>query len=147
MSFFFQSADIVNQILNFGLAAPIDIQISGRKAEVNYKLAKKIIADIKKVPGAVDVHIHQIVDLPQLKINVDRVRADQLGLTQSDIASNLLTSLSSSYQAAPNYWINPANGVNYMIAAQTPQYQVNSVDAIQSTSIVPTGGNVLMHSN
>ena len=135
MSFFFQPADIVSQILNFGLAAPIDVQISGRKTKISYSIAKKMMAEIKKIPGAVDVHIHQITDLPQLKINVDRIRADQMGLTQKDIAGNLLTSLSSSFQAAPNYWINPQNGVNYSIAAQTPQYLVNSVDAIQSTPI------------
>ncbi|MHC5539253.1 efflux RND transporter permease subunit, partial [Singulisphaera rosea] len=135
-SFFFQPADIVGQILNFGLAAPIDIQISGNRRDENYVIARKIEKELAKVPGAVDVHLHQIVDSPKLLVNVDRVRADQVGMTQRDVASSLLVSLSSSGQAAPNYWIDPKNGVNYPVAVQTPQHLLDSIEALNNTPII-----------
>jgi multidrug efflux pump subunit AcrB len=137
MSFFFQPADIINQILNFGLPAPIDVQLSGRNAQANYPVIQALQTAIAKIPGAVDVHVHQIMDLPQLQINVDRTRANQLGLTQHDVGTNVLTALSSSSQVAPNYWVNPQNGVNYFVAAQAPQYKINSVDELQSIPIIP----------
>lgn len=140
LTFFFQPADIISQILNFGLPAPIDIQISGRNAHANFPIIQAIQKQVAKIPGAVDVHIHQIVDLPQIRINVDRTRANQLGLTQQDVGSNVLTALSSSSQVAPNYWVNPQNGVNYFVAAQTPQYQIDSVDTLQSIPIIPSKG-------
>jgi multidrug efflux pump subunit AcrB len=136
LTFFFQPADIVGQILNFGLPAPIDIQVVGRDLQANYAIAKHIEARVARIPGAVDVHVHQIVDAPQLFVNVDRTRAAQMGLTQRDVANNLLVSLSSSGQTAPNYWLNPQNGVNYLVAVQTPQYRIDSIDALQSTPIV-----------
>ena len=138
--FFFQPADIVGQILNFGLAAPIDIQIAGNRRDENYKIAREIEKAIAKVPGAVDVHLHQVVDAPQLMVNVDRTRAEQVGMTQRDVANSLLVSLSSSGQTAPNYWIDPKNGVNYPVAVQTPPHLIDSIESLNNTPIVGPGG-------
>ncbi|WP_422924985.1 efflux RND transporter permease subunit [Singulisphaera sp. PoT] len=135
-SFAFQPADIVGQILNFGLAAPIDVQISGNRRDENYKIARRIEKEVAKIPGAVDVRVHQIVDSPKLQINVDRTRAERVGMTQRDVANSLLVSLSSSGQAAPNYWIDPRNGVNYPVAVQTPQHLIDSVEALRNTPII-----------
>ncbi len=135
-SFSFQPADIVGQILNFGLAAPIDIQISGNRRDENYRIARMIEKEVTKIPGAVDVHMHQIVDSPKLQVNVDRTRAERVGMTQRDVASSILVSLSSSGQAAPNYWIDPKNGVNYPVAVQTPQHLIDSVEALNNTPII-----------
>ncbi|UBF27003.1 efflux RND transporter permease subunit [Kovacikia minuta CCNUW1] len=134
-SFFFQPADIVSQILNFGLPAPVDIQVLGRNAEKNYAIAKQIREKVAQIPGAVDVHLHQIVNAPELGIEVDRTQAQQTGLSQRDVASSILTSLSSSGQTSPNYWLNPKTGVNYLVAVQTPTAKVDSVDAIEGTPI------------
>lgn len=139
LTFFFQPADIVSQILNFGLPAPIDIQIVGRDKK-NYEIARQIEQRIARIPGAADVHLHQVMDLPELLVNVDRTRAEQVGLSQRDIAGNVLTSLSSSSQTAPNYWLNPENGVSYFVAVQTPQYKMDSVDKLKNTPI--TGGHL-----
>jgi CzcA family heavy metal efflux pump len=133
--FFFQPSDIVSQILNFGLPAPIDVQVVGRNREANYRIARQIESQIARIPGAVDVHLHQVVNAPELRINVDRVRAGETGLTQRDVANSLLISLSSSGQVAPNFWLNPENSVNYTLAVQTPQYRIDSIDALGSTSI------------
>jgi len=138
LTFFFQPSDIVTQILNFGLPAPIDIQVAGRNPK-NYEVAKQIQARVASVPGAVDVHLHQVLDAPELRVNVDRTKAAQVGLTQRDVANNLLISLSSSGQVAPNYWLSPQSGVTYTVAVQTPPYQLDSVDALQSTPITPAG--------
>ncbi len=134
LTFFFQPADIVSQILNFGLPAPIDIQIVGRD-KGNYDIARQIEQRVARIPGAADVHLHQVVDAPELRVNVDRTKAGQVGLTQRDVANSVLTSLSSSGQTAPNFWLNPENGVSYFIAVQTPQYKMDSVDALQNTPI------------
>ena len=138
LTFFFEASDIVTQILNFGLPAPIDIQVVGRHPD-NYKVAKQIEARVSQIPGVVDAHVHQVVDTPELRVNVDRTRAEQIGLTQQDVANTVLYSLSSSGQAARNYWLNPQNGVTYLLAVQTPQNQIDSVDALQSTPVVVTG--------
>ena len=135
--FFTQSSDIVGQILNLGLPAPIDIQIAGRDREVNYALARELARSVAAIPGAVDVHVHQVVDAPYFQVTVDRTRAEQLGLSQSVIANNLLFSLSGSGQAAPNFWLNPDNGVQYLVATQTPQFRLDSPAAILDT---PVGG-------
>jgi len=139
-TFFFQPADIVSQILNFGLPAPIDIQVVGNDRVANYEIARKIAARVTRVPGAVDVHVHQVVNAPELRVNVDRTRAAQLGLTQRDVAGTLLTSLASSIDAAPNFWLNPVNGVSYRVTVQTPQHRIDSVDALQREPI-PTPAN------
>jgi multidrug efflux pump subunit AcrB len=142
LTFFFQPADIVGQILNFGLPAPIDVQVIGplTNAPANYALARQITARLARIPGAVDVHLHQVVDAPELRFNVDRTRADQLGLTQQDVANSLLISLSSNMQLAPNYWINPQNGVDYPIAVQTPEYRMASTADLLATPVHAGGG-------
>jgi multidrug efflux pump subunit AcrB len=135
MVIFFEAANITNQILNFGLPAPIDVQVTGRDAGPNYKLAQELQARIARIPGAADVHIHQVLDAPELRISVDRTKAVQLGLTQRDVANSLLISLSGSGQVAPNQWLNWGNGVNYQVLVQTPQYKIDSVDALMRTSV------------
>ncbi|SEB46507.1 efflux RND transporter permease subunit [Terriglobus roseus] len=137
--FYFQASDIVNQILNFGLPAPIDIQISGRLAQANYATAQEIAKAVSQVPGAVDVHVHQIMYAPELRVNVDRTRAQQVNLTESSVANAMLTALSGSGQATPNYWLNPTNGVNYQVVVQVPLSQINSVASLNSIPIT-TGG-------
>ena len=137
---FFQAANITNQILNFGLPCPIDIQVVGRNAKANYALAQEIEHKVKLVPGAVDVHIHQEVNYPEVRLKVDRSKASEAGLTQRDVANSLLISLSSSGQVAPNQWLNPVNGVNYQIAVQTPPYRIDSFDALDRTPITSPGG-------
>ncbi|HWZ31751.1 MAG TPA: efflux RND transporter permease subunit [Bryobacteraceae bacterium] len=133
-AFFFEPADIVTQILNFGLPAPIDIQIVGSDMPHNFAMAAGMAQQIRTVPGAVDVHVHQLLDQPRLDLSVDRVRTQQVGLTERDVASNVLVSLSSSFQTAPNFWLSP-NGVSYPIAIQTPQYKVDSIDALRTIPI------------
>jgi len=139
MSFFFQPADITSQILNFGLPAPIDLQIVGRDSVTNYKIAQQLAAKIEAIPGAADVHVHQVVDQPQIRLNVDRVKASQVGLTQRDVTNSMLISLTGNGSVAPNFWINWANGVSYGVGVQTPQYRINSLDALLRTPI--SGGN------
>ena len=139
LTFFFQPADITSQILNFGLPAPIDIQVTGRDP-ANFALAEQIAARVRRIPGAADTHIHQVVDMPELRVNVNRERAQAFGMTQRDVANNLLISLASSGQTFPNYWLDPKNGVSYLVAVQTPQYRLNSVDTLQSTSVTASGG-------
>src|ERR1700675_404909 len=135
-SFFFEPADIVTQILNFGLPAPIDIQIIGTDMPHNFALAAGMAEKIRSVPGAVDVHLHQLLDQPRLDFAADRVRTQQVGLSERDVANNVLTSLSSSFQTAPNFWLSP-NGVSYPIAVQTPQYKVDSIDALRTIPVNP----------
>ena len=139
--FFFQAADITSQILNFGLPAPIDVQVTGNNAATNYGIATHLRDEIAHLPGAVDTFVRQQVDYPTVKVNVDRIKADGSGLTQRDVASSLLISLSSSGQVAPNQWLNPVNGVNYNVAVQTPQYAVPTFDAMQRTPITTLTGS------
>jgi multidrug efflux pump subunit AcrB len=134
LRFYFQPADIVSQILNFGLPAPIDIQVSGFSRET-YAIARQIEKKVGAVPGAVDVHLHQVVDAPQLRLRVDRVRAAEAGLTQRDVANNVLISLASSGVVSPNFWTDPQTGINYPLAIQTPQHQVDSLEAIGNTTL------------
>jgi multidrug efflux pump subunit AcrB len=134
-SFFFEPADIVSQTLNFGLPAPLDIQIVGSNTESNFAAATQIAENVRRIPGAVDVHIQQQFDQPRLQFDLDRVRAQQLGLTTRDVSSSLLVSLSSSFQTAPNLWLNPKNGVSYNIAVQTPQYRIASLDDLRTIPV------------
>jgi multidrug efflux pump subunit AcrB len=133
--FFFQPSNITTQILNFGLPAPIDLQVVGRDAEDNYKIAQQLAAKIACIPGAADVHVHQVVDQPELQFDVDRVKASQMGLTEKDVSSSMLISLSGNGTVAPNFWVNWSNGVNYNVGVQTPQYKVNTLDALLRTPI------------
>jgi multidrug efflux pump subunit AcrB len=138
-AFFFEPADIVTQILNFGLPAPIDIQIIGADMPGNFAIAAKMADQIRSVPGAVDVHVHQLFDQPRLDLAVDRVRTQQVGLSERDVAGNVLVSLSSSLQTSPNFWLSP-NGVSYGIAVQTPQYKVDSIDALRTIPVNSSAG-------
>jgi multidrug efflux pump subunit AcrB len=135
MEFFFSAPDIVGQILNFGIPAPIDIQITGRDPK-GYDIANQIKTRVTQIPGAVDTHVHQLVHGPDLRVNVDRTRAEQIGLTQSNVAQTMLISLSSSGQTAPNYWLNFQNGVNYQVAVQTPQYKIDTLQDLKNTPVV-----------
>jgi multidrug efflux pump subunit AcrB len=139
VEFFFQPADIVSQILNFGQPAPIDIQLSGQNYTQNYVIAEQIANRLRHVPGAVDVHVQQLMNNPTLHLDVDRVRAQQVGLTERDVAQNLLVSLSSSFQTAPTFWVNPKNGVNYSLAVQSPQYRVDTLQALMNTPVSGLG--------
>ena len=138
--FFFQPANMINQILNFGRPAPFDIQVVTRSRANAVKVAREIETRVKRIPGAVDVHLHQVMNYPDLQINVDRAKANALGLTQRDVANSLLVSLSSSGQTSPNYWLDPANGVSYQVTAQTPQSRIETLEDITHTPITPPGG-------
>jgi multidrug efflux pump subunit AcrB len=138
--FFFTPANMTNQILDFGLPAPIDIQVVGRNPQANYKIAQGILAKVQAIPGIVDAHIHQEVAYPTLDLNVDRSKAAQLGLTQSDVARDMLISLSGTSQTNPNQWLNPANGVNYQVVVQSPIYRMDSIAALQRTPITNSAG-------
>jgi multidrug efflux pump subunit AcrB len=138
--FFFTPANMTNQILDFGLPAPIDIQVVGRNPQANYKIAQEILAKVQAIPGIVDAHIHQEVAYPTLDLNVDRSKAAQLGLTQSDVARDMLISLSGTSQTNPNQWLNPANGVNYQVVVQSPIYRMDSIAALQRTPITNSAG-------
>jgi len=133
--FFFEAANITNQILNFGLPAPIDVQVLGRNAAGNYEIARQIAARVAQVPGAADVHIHQVVDAPAIDINVNRSKAGQVGLTQRDVATSLLISLSSSGQIAPTQFLDWRTGVSYGVLIQTPQYRMDSLEAVLRTPV------------
>jgi multidrug efflux pump subunit AcrB len=134
MTFFFEAADITNQILNFGLAAPIDLQVVGRNATGGIRVARELADKIRQIPGTADVHIHQVVDAPEIRFNIDRSKAMELGMTQSDVSNSMLISLSGTSQVAPNYWL-AENGVSYNVTTQTPQYKINSLDALLRTPI------------
>jgi len=135
VEFFFQPADIVSQILNFGLPAPVDIQLVGSAYQENYFIAQQIANRMRHIPGAVDVHVQQMMDLPTLHLDVDRVRAQQVGISERDVAQNLLVSLSSSFQTTPSFWLNPKNGVSYNVAVMSPQYRIDSMQALMNTPV------------
>src|SRR5262245_3265454 len=136
--FFFPPADMVSQILNFGLPAPIDVQVIGRDPK-NVAVARDLVRRIAAIPGAVDVRLQQVVDTPTIGLDVDRRLARQLGFTARDVATSLLVSLSGIAQIAPSYWLNLANGVNYAVGLQTPQHLVDSIDALQGTPVTVPG--------
>ncbi len=140
-TFYFKPPDIVTQVLNFGLAAPIDIQLVGprKNQEENYRIAKEIREQLSLIPGVVDAHLHQVPRTPELRVVTDRTLMSQLGLSQRQVSSDLLISLSSSGTAAPNYWLDPRSGVQYTIAVQTPQYKIDSIDDLNSTPVGISG--------
>ncbi len=145
--FFFQNADMVGKILNFGLASPVDIQIQGKNIEENYKLAQKMLADVKKVRGVADAHIHQITDSPEIKVEVDKTRASMMHLSQETVSRNVLTALTSSSQVAPNYWVDPQNGVNYTLALRVPQYRVDTVKNVTDIPVAYANNNPVRLAN
>ncbi len=139
-TFFFTPANITNQILDFGLTAPIDLQISGR-GKNNYQIAQQLLKKVQSIPGAVDVHLQQQVALPTIDVNVDRLKSRQIGLTQNDVAQSMLISLTGTGQTAPNEWLNPDNGVNYQVVVQTPTYRVDSLQSLARTPLTSPAGD------
>jgi multidrug efflux pump subunit AcrB len=134
-----QAADITSQVLNFGLSAPIDVQIQGKDATASYRIAQRLQEKMRTIPGAVDVRIPQEFDYPTLMVNVDRSKALQLGLSESGVAHSLLDSLASSAVVAPNNWLDWTNGVQYNVAVQTPQHVVSSITELLKTPVTPDG--------
>ncbi len=136
--FFFQPADIVGQILNFGLPSAIDIQIVGPETAKNYEIANRMVERIRQIPGAADVHIQQALDEPVVRVDVNRTKARQMGLTQANVASNALVALTTSFQTAPSFWLSP-QGVSYSVVTQTPQYRMDSMGDLQNIPIAASG--------
>ncbi len=139
VEFFFQPADIVSQILNFGLPAPVDIQVMGADMRGNYDIAQGIANRLRQIPGAADVHVQQMMGLPTLYLDMDRTFINQVGLNAQEVAQSVLISLSGSFQTAPNFWLNPKNGVSYNIAIQTPQYRMTSLQDLMNTPVNAPG--------
>jgi multidrug efflux pump subunit AcrB len=140
VQFFFQAADIVDQVLNFGQPAPIDIRISGPDADFSFGLASKIAADLKRIPGIVDSHVFQVPDAPALTVAVDREIAQEFGLDQGDIASNVLVTTNSSAQTSPNFWVSPKNSVSYPLVIQAPTYRLDSTGALNTLPVLARSG-------
>jgi multidrug efflux pump subunit AcrB len=134
-TFSFLPADIVSQILNFGLPAPIDVQVIGNQQAANYAYATDLLKRIRLVPGIADSRIQQVFNYPQLNVDVDRTLASEVGLTQRDIANSLLVTLSGSAQVHPNFWLNPENGVSYPIVAQMPQYRIDTMSDLVNVPV------------
>jgi multidrug efflux pump subunit AcrB len=135
VEFFFQPADIVTQILNFGLPAAVDVQIAGADQQGNFDVARKLLKQVRMIPGTVDTHIQQKLDEPAINLQMDRTRLQQLNLTASNVAQNVLISLSGSSQTSPGFWYNDRNGVEYNVAVQTPQYSISSIDDLLRTPV------------
>lgn len=142
--FYFQAADIVTQVLNFGLTSPIDVQIEGADFNRSYEYALKMRDSMRQIPGAADVHINQVLDYPSLQVDVDRTRAAKLGMSERDVANNTLVSLSSSILIAPSFFLNPANNVNYTVAVQIPPGRLNSLDSLHTMPLTPPSAGALL---
>src|SRR5262245_583259 len=142
VTFFFQPADIVNQILNFALPAPINIRVTGINQDATYPIAQDLQARLARIRGLTDVHLHQIVHAPALHVEVDRTRAVELGLMQRDVANNLLVTLSGSRFVSPNFWADPRTGIPYPLVVQTPQYRIDSLESMRNTSMAVNGAAV-----
>jgi multidrug efflux pump subunit AcrB len=136
--FGFLPADIVSQILNFGVPAPIDIQISGSSPQ-NHEIANALVASLRQVPGLVDLRLGEVFNQPELRVATDRSRAQQLGISQHDVANNLLLTLSGSGQVAPTFWLNPKTGLQYPLVAQAPQYRMTSLQDLQNLPVTTAG--------
>ncbi len=137
-TFFFEPADITNQTLNFGLPAPIDVQVRGKDAAATYAIAAGIRDKVKNIPGAVDVFVQQEVDAPKINVDIDRLKAEELGLTTKDVGSNMLLALSGSGQVAPNFWLNPKTGVEYPVLVQTPQSKLDTLGSLDRIPVNAT---------
>ena len=138
VEFYYQAADIVTQILNFGIPAAIDVQIVGNNYAANQQLAAKLVSKVAAVPGAADVHIHQRLDRPAIALTMDRTRMQAMGLTPADLAQNVLLPLSGSAQTSPNFWLNPNNNINYSIQVQAPQANISSLDELLRLPVGPS---------
>jgi len=139
LTFFFQPADIVDQVLNFGQPAPIDVRVSGANSEASYSLAVHLAELLAGVPGVVDSHVFQVPDAPALSVDVDRLMAQQLGVTQHEVASNVLVTTSSSAQISPTFWVDPSNGVSYPLVVQQPTYDLDSTQDLATLPVSGTG--------
>jgi multidrug efflux pump subunit AcrB len=139
--FFFQPADIVSQVLNFGQPAPIDIRVSGPDSDEAYALATKLTRDLQSVPGIVDSHVFQVPNAPTLSVDVDRTLAVELGLDQSLTANNVLVATNGSAQTAPNFWVDPRTGVSYPLVVQLPTYRINTTDDLWTLPVSAAGQN------
>ncbi len=141
VTFSFLPADIISQILNFGAPAPIDLQIRGPDLAANYDYAQKLLKQLRHVSGLVDARVQQSLRAPGFNVDVDRTRAQYVGLTERDVTNSMVVNLAGSSQVAPTYWLNPENGVNYAIVMQTPQYQMDSLNALKSLPISAPGAS------
>ena len=144
VEFFFQPADIVTQILNFGLPAPIDVQIIGTDMGSSYLIAQQIANKMRHVPGTADVHVQQLLSLPTLHMDIDRTRVTQVGLTARDVAQSVLVSLSGSFQTSPNFWLNPKNEVTYQMVVQSPQYRMTNMQELMTIPVTSQQGPQLL---
>jgi len=144
VEFFFQPADIVTQILNFGLPAPIDVQVVGTDMNSSYVIAQQIANKMRHIPGTADVHVQQLLSLPTLHMDIERTRVTQVGLTARDVAQSALVSLSGSFQTSPNFWLNPKNEVTYQVAVQSPQYRLTNLQDLLNIPVISQQGPQLM---
>jgi multidrug efflux pump subunit AcrB len=138
--FYFLPSDLVSQILNFGLPAPIDIQVIGRNFEANHNFAERLLQQVKFIPGATDLRIQQPFNQPKIFVNIDRTKAQQVGYSAVNIADNILVSLSGSFQTSPTFWLNPRSGVSYSVAAEMPQYTMNSLQDLRNIPVAIATG-------
>ena len=148
-NFYTLPVDMVTQILNFGLPAPLDIQIVGRDMAKNHDFAEKLLQEIKHVPGAIDLRVQQPFNDPRFVVEVDRSKAQDIGLTQRDVAGSLLTALSGSFQTTPNFWLDPKNGVSYNISVQAPQYRMDDLQDLKNIAVTAAnsaGGSAAFNS-
>ncbi len=140
MEFFFQPADIVDQVLNFGQPAPIDVRISGPDNDAAYNLAAQVSRDLKRIPGIVDSHVSQVPDAPALTANIDRTMAQEMGLDQRGVANDVLVTTNSSFQPAPNFWVEPKSGISYSLVVQYPPYKFDSAQDLWRIPVTPGDG-------
>ncbi len=138
---YFQAADIVSQVLNFGLSAPIDAQISGQSLQANYQIALRLKDAMRRIPGLTDVRIAQLLDYPTIRVDVDRARALELGVDQRTVATNLLIGLATNALIQPTYWLDLKNGVNYSVLEQVPPHMYDSVQSLANTPLTPSAGS------
>jgi multidrug efflux pump subunit AcrB len=144
VEFFFQPADIVTQILNFGLPAPIDVQVVGTDQQTSYAIAQQIANKVRHIPGTADVHVQQLMSLPTIHMDIQRTKVTQVGLTAREVAQSALVSLSGSFQTAPNFWLNPRNSVTYQMAVQAPQYRMTNLQDLMNIPVISQQGPQLM---
>jgi multidrug efflux pump subunit AcrB len=144
LRFHFEPADIVSQILNFGVPAPIDVQVSGFNRDATYAAAQSVAAKLRQVPGAVDVHVHQVIGAPRLHVEVDQTRVAELGLSQRDVANNVLVATANSFAVTPNYWVDPKSGLKYAVAVQTPKHLIQDVQDLQNINLAGADGRQVL---
>lgn len=144
LEFYFQPADMVSQILNAGLPSPIDVRISGKDREGNLRLARDLVQQMRTIPGAVDVRLHQQTSAPAIQVESDRTLLSLQGLTQRNLADDVLVSLSSNQQVSPTYWVDPKSGNTYFVVAQTPQLQMDSMDSLRQLTVSTPQGSQLL---